>query len=237
MTDPQAWRWVRFVWAVCSVVLLEMVLLGGALAPALAFAQWQATWAVPAWVRLVLTSLAVVPLYLLFAALLVIGSALATRLLGWRTPAGLTARLSDFEWPVLIWGRYLMTIHVVRVFAGPAFRSSPIWSWYLRLNGARVGRLVWINSLSVMDHNLLEFGDNVVVGADVHLSAHTVQRGVLETAPVRLAEGTVIGVGSVVGAGVITGPDTLVGALSVIPRHAVLEGHASYGGVPVHRLD
>ena len=100
----------------------------------------------------------------------------------------------------------------------------------------RVGRLVWVNSLSVMDHNLLEFGDNVVVGADVHLSGHSVERGLLKTAPVRLGAGTVIGVGSVVGVGVTTGPETQVGALSVVPKFSTLEGHASYGGVPVQRL-
>jgi acetyltransferase-like isoleucine patch superfamily enzyme len=236
MTDQRTWRSVRFVWAVLSVVLLETVLLGGAIAPALAFVQWQARWPINDGLRVLLLSLAVVPLYLLFAALLVVMSALATRVLGWRTPAGITARLADFEWPVLTWGRYLMTIHVVRVFAGPAFRSSPIWSWYLRLNGARVGRLVWVNSLSVMDHNLLEFGDNVVVGADVHLSGHSVERGLLKTAPVRLGAGTVIGVGSVVGVGVTTGPETQVGALSVVPKFSALEGHKSYGGVPVQRL-
>lgn len=224
------------MWAVISVVLLETVLLGAALSPALAFVHWQATWLIESWQRIVLLSLAVVPFYLLFATLVVIMSALATRALGWRTPAGLTARLTDFEWPVLNWGRYLMTIHVVRVFAGPAFRSSPIWSWYLRLNGAQVGKLVWVNSLFVMDHNLLDFGDHVVVGADVHLSGHIVEHGLLKTAPVRLGAGTVIGVGSVVGPGVTTGVDTQVGALSVVPRFTTLEGHASYGGVPVQRL-
>ncbi len=224
------------MWAIASVVLLETVLLGLSVAPALAFVQWQATWSLPGWSRVLLLSLAVVPLYLLFAIVLVIASALSTRALGWRSPAGITARLTDFEWPVLTWGRYLMTIHVVRVFAGPAFRSSPIWSWYLRLNGARVGRLVWVNSLSVMDHNLLTFGDNVVIGADVHLSGHIVERGLLKTAPVTLGAGTVIGVGSVVGIGVTTGLGTQVGALSVIPKHTELEGNASYAGAPVQRL-
>ena len=236
MTDQRAWRWVRFVWAIVSVVLLETMVLGLSVAPALAFVQWQAMRPLSAWARVALLSVAVVPLYLLFAGLLVIASALATRALGWRSPEGITARLTEFEWPVLTWGRYLMTIHVVRVFAGPAFRASPLWSWYLRLNGARVGRLVWVNSLSVMDHNLLEFGDNVVVGADVHLSGHIVERGMLKTARVTLGPGTVIGTGSVVGIGVTTGPDVQIGALSVIPKHTTLEGHASYAGIPVQRL-
>lgn len=218
------------------MLVLETVLIGVSALPILAFVHWQSVTTMSDALRVAVVALSIAPLYLTFALLLAVTSALATRWLGWRTPAGITARLTDFEWPVLVWGRYLMTIHVVRVLAGPAFRSSPIWSWYLRLNGARLGRLVWVNSLSLMDHNLLELGDDVVIGADVHMSGHTVERGMLKTAPVRLGAGTVIGVGSVVGIGVCTGPQTQVGALSVVPKFAVLEGHASYAGVPVERL-
>lgn len=216
--------------------MLETVLIGLSALPILAFVHWQSAIPLHGVLRLAVLALSIAPLYLLFALLLVVTSAWSTRLLGWRTPAGITARLTDFEWPVLRWGRYLMTIHVVRVLAGPAFRSSPIWSWYMRLNGARLGHLVWVNSLSLMDHNLLDLGDEVVIGADVHMSGHTVERGMLITAPVRLGPGTVIGVGSVVGIGVSTGPQTQVGALSVIPKFTTLEGQASYAGAPVARL-
>lgn len=224
------------MWAAVSVIMLETVILGLSVAPVVAFLQWQAIRALAPAIRVVLLSLAVVPLYLLFAALLILLSPLATRLLGWRTPDNVVARLTDFEWPVLDWGRYLMTIHVVRVFAGPAFRSTPFWSLYLRLNGARTGTLVWVNSLAVMDHNLLQLDDDVVIGSDVHLSGHTVEHGMLRTARVHLGAGTVIGVGSVVGIGVTTGVGTQVGALSVVPKFATLEGGAAYAGVPVQRL-
>lgn len=224
------------MWAAVSVIVLETVLLGIAVAPVVAFVQWQSTWVLADAVRIALLSLAVVPLYLLFALILIIVSPLATGLLGWRTPDNVTARLTDFEWPVLDWGRYLMTRHVVRVFAGPAFRSTPFWSLYLRLNGARIGTLVWVNGLAVMDHNLLELDDDVVIGSDVHLSAHTVEHGMLRTARVHLQRGTVIGVGSVLGIGVTTGVGTPVGALSVVPKFATLDDGAAYAGVPVRRL-
>lgn len=236
MMRAESWRLVRFVWAAVSVIVLETILLGISVAPVVAFLQWQSTWVLTDAVRIGLLSLAVVPLYLLFAAILIVVSPLATRLLGWRTPDNVTMRLTDFEWPVLAWGRYLMTIHVVRVFAGPAFRSTPFWSLYLRLNGARIGRLVWVNSLAVMDHNLLELDDDVVIGSDVHLSGHTVEHGMLCTARVHLQRGTVVGVGSVLGIGVTTGVGTQVGALSVVPKFATLDGGASYAGAPVRRV-
>lgn len=224
------------MWAGVSVVILETALLGISLMPTVLFTQWQSSWNLPGLARLLLMSLAFVPLYILFSLILVISSALVTRLLGWRTPGPGEYRLLEFSWPVLDWGRYLMTIHVARVFAGPAFRSTPFWSFYMRLNGARIGHLVWVNSLALMDHNLLDFGDGVVIGSDAHVSGHIIEHGILKTARVTLGPGTVIGIGSVVGIGVQTGDGTHVGALSVVPKNAVLESGATYAGVPVQRI-
>jgi len=226
----------RFLWAAVSVVFVETIITGLALAPAVLFIHWQATWSLSTWLRLALASLAFVPVYLACACSLMLYSALATKVLGWRTPANVELPLGDFSWPVLNWGRYLMTIHVVRIFAGPAFRSTTIWNWYMRLNGARLGRNVWVNSLSLMDHNLLEFADGVVIGSDAHVSGHVVERGILKTAAVRLGRNTLVGIGSVVGIGVESGADAQVGALSVVPKFATLEAGGVYVGVPVVRL-
>lgn len=235
--ETATWRrGARAVWAGVSVVMLETALLGIALMPTVLFTQWQSSWNLPGLARLLLMSLAFVPLYILFSLILVVSSALITRLLGWRTPGPGEYRLLEFSWPVLNWGRYLMTIHVARVFAGPAFRSTPFWSFYMRLNGARIGHLVWVNSLALMDHNLLDFGDGVVIGSDAHVSGHIIEHGMLKTARVTLGPGTVIGIGSVVGIGVTTGTGTHVGALSVVPKHTVLESGATYAGVPVQRI-
>ncbi len=217
------------------MVLVETIITGLSLAPAVLFIHWQATWTLSTWVRLTLASVGFAPVYLVCAGVLMLSSALATRALGWRTPANVELPLRELSWPVLNWGRYLMTIHVVRIFAGPAFRSTTIWNWYMRLNGARLGRDVWVNSLALMDHNLLEFADGVVIGSDAHVSGHVVEHGVLKTAAVRLGTNTLIGIGSVVGIGVASGADVQVGALSVVPKFAMLEAGGVYAGVPLVR--
>jgi hypothetical protein len=38
----------------------------------------------------------------------------------------------------------------------------------------------------VSDYNLLECGDDVVIGGGVHLSGHTVEAGIVKTARIRL---------------------------------------------------
>ncbi|MGZ8411315.1 MAG: hypothetical protein ACXW05_01145 [Gemmatirosa sp.] len=224
----------RVAWAVGSLFVVESLILGLAVLPAAAFWTWHLRWTVvPSWARVLVLAMAFVPTYLLFAAGVMVYSATVTRLLGWRTPAGVTTRVADLDWPLLNWGRYLATTHMVRLFAGAVFRSTPMWVAYLRLNGARVGRGVWVNSLALMDHSLLELGDGTVVGSDAHIAGHIVEGGMLTTARVRVGRDVTIGIGSVIGIDVEIGDGAQVGALSVVPKHARLEAGAVYAGAPV----
>jgi acetyltransferase-like isoleucine patch superfamily enzyme len=172
----------------------------------------------------------------LFALSLMTLSALATRITGWRTPPDVEMRIADMEWPLLNWMRCMVAIHVVRFFAGALFRGSPIWTAYLRMEGARLGRRVYVGSLSVSDYNLLEFGDDVVIGGDAHISGHTVEGGIVKTAGVRLGRNVTVGLGSVIDIDVEVGPDCQIGALSLVPKHTKLEAGGVYVGIPVRRL-
>jgi acetyltransferase-like isoleucine patch superfamily enzyme len=224
-------------WAVVSILLTESLILGLAVLPAVSFWTWLYDWrAIPEWAQVIAMAMAFVPAYLLFALSILLYSAFAAWAFGWRTKAGLNERLADMTWPVLDWGRYLMTIHVARLFAGAVFRSTPVWTMYLRLNGATIGRGGWINSLKLMDHSLLEFGPRVVIGSDASVSGHIIERGILKTAPVRLGRHVTIGINSVVGIGTTIGDHTQVGALSVVPKHSQLEADAVYAGAPVRRI-
>lgn len=217
--------------------MVESLVLGLSVLPAFAFWSWHLGWTVaPPWLRALVLAMAFVPAYLLFALALIVLSATAARLLGWRTRPGLATRVADYEWPLLDWARYLILTHVVRVFAGAVFRSTPAWVLFLRLNGARVGAGAWVNSLALMDHNLLELGAGTVVGSDAHVAGHLVEGGVLRTAPVRIGRGVTIGIGSVVEIGAEIGDGAQVGALSVVPKHARLEPGAVYAGAPVRLL-
>jgi acetyltransferase-like isoleucine patch superfamily enzyme len=222
---------------VVSIVLVESVVCGTALVPVVLSWAWLFAWIPPTpLVQVLAVSLLAVPSYAVFALGVMVSSSLATRVTGARTPAGMDVRIADMDWRLMRWVRYMVATHVVRFIAGGLFRGSPIWTAYLRLNGARIGRRVYVNTVFVSDHNLLEFGNDVVIGGGVHLSGHTVERGVLKTGPVRLGSHVTVGTGTIVDIDVEAGPHCQIGALSLVPKHSRLDGHAVYAGVPAARI-
>ena len=229
----------RVAWTVISIFIVESVVFGLSVLPAFLFWTWTLTWAVPGLplLRTAIVAMTLVPAYLVFAVALVALSALSTRLCGWRTAPDGVWKLRDLEWPLLDWSRYMISTHVVRVLVGTFFRASPLWTWYLRWNGAQIGRGVHINSLAISDHNMLTFGDGVVIGENVHLSGHTVEGGMVKTGPVRLGRFVTVGLGSMVGIGVEAGERCQIGALSVVPKQSKLDADSVYAGVPVRKLE
>ncbi len=224
---------LRIFWTMTSVLVLESIVFSLALAPAALFWQWHYGMEVShPWVRIFLSGVTFIPAYLLFAFSLMVASALATRLAGWRTPANAEMPLREWGWPLLNWVRYAISTHAVSLLAGPVFRTSPVWTFYMRLNGARLGRGVLVNSLAVKDHNLLEFGENTVIGGGVHLSGHTAENGIVKTARVRLGRDVTVGVGAVVEIGVEAGAGCQIGALALVPKFSKLEaGGVRSGGM------
>jgi acetyltransferase-like isoleucine patch superfamily enzyme len=228
---------MRVTWTLASVFVVECLVFGLAMVPGALFWEVFSLRSYPFMLmRIVVVSMAFIPAYGLFAFSLMVLSALSTRWLGWRTPANAEMPIKGLDWPLLCWVRYMVSVHVVRLFAGSLFRATPLWTFYLRLNGARLGRGVYVNSLAVNDHNLLEFGDRVVIGDGVHLSGHTVEHGVVKTAAVRLGDHVTIGLGSVIGIGVEAGDRCQVGALSFVPKFSQLNADTTYVGTPVREL-
>ena len=231
--------WGRVGWMIITLCIVQGLVCGLSVLPAVLFWLGLTHWTTtsPLLLRAIVVSGSIVPSYILFALCLMVISSFSTRLTGWRTTPGLQLRISDLDWPLLAWARYMVAIHLVRVLAGTLFRGSPIWTMYLRLNGARMGRRVFVNTLSISDHNLLDFGDGVVIGADVHVSGHTVEGGIVKTGTVRLGHDVTIGLGTMLEIDVEAGPHCQVGAMSLVPKHTKLKGGALYVGIPVKMIN
>jgi acetyltransferase-like isoleucine patch superfamily enzyme len=223
----------RIAWTAVSLVVVQAIVCGLSAAPAILIVAWiLAITDSSAALRWTLLSLVVAPSYLMFAVCLMIVSSVAMRLLGWRTPPHAEMHIADMSWDLLRWVRYGASIHVVRVAAGTLVRGSPLWTMYLRFCGARLGRRVYFNTLAVTDYNLIECGNDCIVGGGVNMSGHTVERGVVKTARVRLGDNVTIGVGSVIEIGVEIGSGVQVGALSFVPKFEKLKAGRVYAGAP-----
>lgn len=227
---------LRLASTVVSIVVVQTIVCGVAMLPTIAVWTLVATRPISIVPRVLLFSVIAVPSYVAFAISLMIVSPLATWLTRTRTPANVELRIADMSWPLMTWARYMVAIHIVRVFAGSLFRGSPLWTAYLRLNGARLGRGVYINTVHISDHNLLDFGDRVIIGSEVHVSGHTVEGGVVKTGRVRLGDQVTVGLGTTIEIGVVAGDRCQIGALSFVPKHTTLESGAVYVGAPVRRL-
>lgn len=231
-------RSIRVALTVAWFLTTETVVVAAAVLPALlAGATLHRVVDAPAAIRLALLALLVVPGIFVSGLLLLLLSAGVCRLMKWRTPRNADLAIEPLEWPLLRWVCYAACTHVATILVGSWLRASPVWSWYLRANGARIGRGVYVNSTNLSDHNLLELDDGVVIGSGVHLSGHTVEHGRLITGGVRVGRGAVVGVGSVVGIDVDIGAGAQVGALSLVPKHARLAEGVTYRGIPVRRLE
>lgn len=215
---------------------MQTIVCGIAILPAVGLWAFVASRRISIVARVLLFSVVAVPSYVAFALALMIVSPMATWLTRTRTPPNMELRIADMGWPLMTWARYMVAIHIVRVFAGSLFRGSPFWTAYLRLNGARLGRGVYINTVHISDHNLLDFGDRVIIGSEVHVSGHTVEDGVVKTGRVRLGDQVTVGLGTTIEIGVSAGDACQIGALSFVPKHSTLDGGAVYVGAPVRRL-
>jgi serine acetyltransferase len=227
---------VRISWAIATFLVVEGMVVGLSALPSVwLLSELTQAFSAPA-PRLIVLSFAALPAYALFALVLLFLSPLASRLAGWRTPDRTEMRIKDFGWPLLNWARYNASSHLTRSLAGWLFRATPIWSAHLRWQGARIGRRVFINSLQLGDYNLLDFADDVVIGAEVHLSGHTVEGGVVKTGRVQLGPGVTIGLGAVIDIDVTVAAGCQVGAMSLVPKHTHLHLPKVYAGIPVHRI-
>ena len=228
---------VRFAWTVVSIFIVESLIVGTAALPAVAFFDWHASLDLsPRMLRVFIIAMALIPAYVIFSVMLMAVSSMAMRVLGWRPPKEGAFEIARLEPELCNWARYMISTYVVRTLVGPFTQATLVWTWYMRLNGAKIGRRVWVNSLGVTDHCNIELGDDVVIGAGVHLSAHTVERGVVLIAPVRVGSRSTIGINSHIQIGVDIGEECQIGSMSLVPKFAQLRGPGTWVGLPVEKL-
>jgi acetyltransferase-like isoleucine patch superfamily enzyme len=94
---------------------------------------------------------------------------------------------------------------------------------YYRGMGAKIGhRFLVANSARILDPWALRVGDDVLIGEDVLLSGHTVERSILTVREVELGNSVLIGGRSTIFPGVKVGDAALVAANAVVPPGTIV---------------
>jgi acetyltransferase-like isoleucine patch superfamily enzyme/F0F1-type ATP synthase membrane subunit c/vacuolar-type H+-ATPase subunit K len=127
-------------------------------------------------------------------------------------------------------------IHIVHFIFLPLIRGTPILVWFYRGLGAKIGRGTFIMSTRIWDLDMIEIGDNCVIGGNVGMSAHAVEGTKGTMRPIKIGNNVNIGADTMILPGVRIEDNVIVGANSLVPKAAVLECDSVYGGVPVQKI-
>jgi non-ribosomal peptide synthetase-like protein len=149
------------------------------------------------------------------------------------TPVGRFPYFSVGAWR---WASYNALTLVLRFAFVNWIRVTPLLPFYHRLMGARIGKRVQINTAIVADQNLIEIGDDTVIGGDVTLVCHSAERGHLVTAPVRIGKGVTVGLMAVVFPGCEIGDGAIVAAGAVLSKGTRIGPGEVWAGVPARRV-
>jgi non-ribosomal peptide synthetase-like protein len=162
-------------------------------------------------------------------ALLVVVPAVRWLTFATGTPVGRFPFLSMGAWR---WASYNALTLLVRFSFIHWIRVTPFLPLFHRLMGMKVGRRVQFNTAVVADQNLLEVGDDSVIGGDVTLVCHAAESGLLVTAPTRIGRRVTVGIMAVILPGCDIGDDAVVAAGALVTKGTTIAPGEIWAGIP-----
>jgi acetyltransferase-like isoleucine patch superfamily enzyme len=149
------------------------------------------------------------------------------------TPVGRFPYLSFGAWR---WASFNALTLMLRFSFVNWIRVTPFLPFYHRLMGMKVGRRVQFNTAVVADQNLLEVGDDTVIGGDVTLVCHSAEGGRLVTAPTRIGRGVTVGLMAVILPGCTIGDGAVIAAGAVLMKGTTVGPSEVWAGSPARRV-
>lgn len=149
------------------------------------------------------------------------------------TPEG---RYPYYSPKAMQWASYNALILLVRYTCINFIRVTPFINIFHSLMGMRIGKRVQINTAVVADSNLIEIGDDTVVGGDVTLIAHAAERGQLVAERVRIGKNVTLGLMAVIFPGCEIGDGAVVAANAVLLKGTKIGPGEVWGGVPARKI-
>ena len=111
--------------------------------------------------------------------------------------------------------------------------GTPLMSVYLRAMGARIGRDVWFETMSVSEFDLVEIADHSTINRGAVLETHLFHDRLMRLGPAKLGRGATLGPHSAVFPDTVLGDHCCVGARSFVMRGEQLPSQTRWQGAPV----
>ena len=215
--------------------LLAGLIFGLTLIPSvwLVFWAWQTTQVLGQFWSVFFISISIGVGYFIFCLNLMISIVIVRNLFRIHNQEG---RTLIFSFRAFKFGVYSFLIVLVRKFSLPFVRSSPIINLFYRGMGAKIGKNTLIGTDRIWDCDMIEIGDNCIIGGNVAINAHIGQGQKGRMRRVRIGNGVTIGADSLVMPGVVIEDNVLVGPNSVVPMGKRLKANSVYLGTPVERI-
>ena len=151
----------------------------------------------------------------------------------------IAGRLKPGRYP--LWGPTYFRWWLAERFASLApvgmLTGTPMLNWYLRALGARIGRDVLVDSISLGAPDLLTVEDAVSIGTAVHIANARVEDGVLVLGPVHLGRDAVVDSYAVLENDTVLGAGARLSGLSALAAGRRIPGGELWVGSPARRAD
>ncbi len=104
-----------------------------------------------------------------------------------------------------------------------------------KLFGAKIGNDIALGG-HLVDPQLIEIGEEAIIGHDSVITAHTINSGFITLKPVHIGAKSTIGVHAVLMSGVIVGEGAIITAGSIVPPDTQIPPNELWGGMPAKKI-
>jgi non-ribosomal peptide synthetase-like protein len=140
-----------------------------------------------------------------------------------------------------LWGTYFFRWWFVRSVISTVpigyLTGTPLFGWYLRAMGARVGSNALVDTDSIAAYDLISIGDDACLGNDSALVDHTIEDGLLIIGPVTIGPRAFVGTRAVVSRDCCLEADAALEDLSLLPPGTTIPAGERRRGSPARAVD
>jgi len=139
-------------------------------------------------------------------------------------------------WSFFVWRDEIMNTSqewLAAAWLMSSAQATPLMSMYLRLMGAKVGRDVWCDTMTITEFDMVQLGDGCVVNRHAIVQTHLYHDRLLRIGPASLGPGSTLGPSSAMLPDTSIGAGCSVGGRSVVMRGEQLPAGTRWHGAPV----